>query len=337
MGHRKVLIVGSGGIARRHAANWRALEPEAQIVFWHPHRDVATMSVVPHFENRHGVDGVSGEKWDVALICSPAPQHLEQARHCLRLGAHLLIEKPLGINESEIDEFQREVNESGKTVLVAYCLRFHPAIVKLEEMIRKQIFGRLELFRFEAGQYLPDWRASRDYRKTVSAQKIMGGGALYEISHELDLVNWFFGLPSQLMAMKSRVSDLEMDVEDSVEIIVNYPDTKMGSIHLNMVSRVPYRRIRLETDQGKLEWDAHAQQIRFHSRDSKEVEILWSRETEPDFDMYQLMLKHFKDCLEKSMSPRVSIFEGREAVAFCNAAHRSADQGIRISTSVSKS
>ena len=61
------------------------------------------------------------------------------------------------------------------------------------EKISKYISGLGSNLSPEVGQYLPDWRPGTDYKSGVSAQKDLGGGALLELSHELDYLQWFFG------------------------------------------------------------------------------------------------------------------------------------------------
>ena len=51
---------------------------------------------------------------------------------------------------------------------------------------------------------------------------MLGGGALLELSHELDYIQWFFGLPQLVTARGRKYSALEIDVEDMVEIILEY-------------------------------------------------------------------------------------------------------------------
>ena len=57
-----------------------------------------------------------------------------------------------------------------------------------------------------------------DYRKTVSAQKILGGGVLLELSHELDYLRWIFGDVEFVQAQLARQSELDIDVEDTAHI-----------------------------------------------------------------------------------------------------------------------
>ena len=52
--------------------------------------------------------------------------------------------------------------------------------------------GKIVKVNSKASSYLPDWRKNKNFRKSVSSQKKLGGGVLLELSHELDYLLWFF-------------------------------------------------------------------------------------------------------------------------------------------------
>ena len=50
--------------------------------------------------------------------------------------------------------------------------------------------------------------------KSVSAQKKLGGGALLELSHELDYIDHIFGENSLTYSYNKKLSDLKINVDD---------------------------------------------------------------------------------------------------------------------------
>ena len=61
------------------------------------------------------------------------------------------------------------------------------------DLMQNKIVGKILSVRCEVGQFLPSWRPNIDYRESVSARKALGGGALLELSHEIDYLMWIFG------------------------------------------------------------------------------------------------------------------------------------------------
>ena len=69
----------------------------------------------------------------------------------------------------------------------------------------------------------------------------MGGGALLDLIHELDLINWIIGPVKSVQANLSKVSDLEINAEDLVNLILVNENGSVGQVQMDMLSPV-YRR-----------------------------------------------------------------------------------------------
>ena len=79
--------------------------------------------------------------------------------------------------------------------------------------------------RCEISHYLPSWRPECDYRQGVSGRGELSGGALLELSHEIDYLRWIFGEAVWVNATLSRQSRLEIDVEDTAHLVIGFaPD-----------------------------------------------------------------------------------------------------------------
>ena len=83
-----------------------------------------------------------------------------------------------------------EQKQKGKLVALGYMLHHHPVIKKMRDIINKGILGRVLLVRAEAGFYLPQWHPWEDYRDFYMSWKTGGGGALLDLSHEINYLQW---------------------------------------------------------------------------------------------------------------------------------------------------
>jgi predicted dehydrogenase len=95
---------------------------------------------------------------------------------------------------------------------------------------------------WRVGQYLPDWRPGTDYRQGYSARPDAGGGALRDLSHEIDLALWFFPRWRRLVALSGRVSPLEIATEDCTSVLAESECCPQLSLQLNYLDRVPVRQ-----------------------------------------------------------------------------------------------
>lgn len=327
----RAIVTGTGSIALRHLRNLRGMFPEASLVLvsrrpagelTDEHRALADEIVA-------GMEPALARPADLAIIASPAPFHVDQALPAIRSGLPLLIEKPLAHRLESCAPLRDPDLPRKAPILVGYCLRYHPLVLEMERRVGEGAIGRLHCIRADVGQYLPDWRPGSDYRQSVSAQAAMGGGALLELSHELDLVRLFAGLPEKVTALTARLGGLEIDVEDLAEVVMQHgaaPHTIVSSVHLDLLRRVKRRRLILDGESGSLELDF----IRGTLTECRPTGEPVVREMPAGFTVNDLYLAEIEDllhCRETGTTPRASLEDGFNTLRIAEAAARSAGEG----------
>jgi UDP-2-acetamido-3-amino-2,3-dideoxy-glucuronate N-acetyltransferase len=78
------------------------------------------------------------------VVATPAALHYEIANKALLAGRHIFVEKPLSLNYRDGEKLVLLAHERKRTLFVGHILHYHPAVVKLKEMIRKGTIGRLQ-------------------------------------------------------------------------------------------------------------------------------------------------------------------------------------------------
>jgi predicted dehydrogenase len=325
----RILLVGLGSIGRRHLANLSSLIPGADIAILRRKASVdePTVAAVP-LGCRVVYDLYDAIRWrpTAALICSPTVFHLAQALQLAEHGVHLFIEKPLSHSLEGVDRLLR-LTETGTVVLVGYNLRFLPALQALQREVSTGRIGKLLSIRAEVGQYLPDWRPTQDYRNGVSAQKKLGGGVLLELSHELDLACWLGGEIRSVSAQVERLSNLDIDVADTAEIVLRFTSGAMGSIHLDMIQRHPTRCCKLIGSEGTLIWDAAEDNLQWFDASKRQWSAVWQKPAPDRNTMYRSELQHFFDCIEGRAFPAVDGRQGKRVLELAMAAMESSASG----------
>lgn len=320
------LIVGLGSIGKRHLECLRAIRPNAEIIIWRQHNKC---SEIPQGADAvvFSLEGALGYRPVAAIVSNPAPLHVEVAKALAVHGIHLLIEKPLSNSLGGVDQLLTTCSEQGCTLMVAYVLRFNDSLRCFKTAICEQVIGRVVSVRSEIGQYLPDWRAGTDYRQSVSAKQDLGGGALLELSHELDYMRWIFGEVISVRALIENTGVLEIDTDDLVELIleINGFDGQriISNIHMDMLQRKASRICKAIGVNGTLEWDAVLNRVRHYSAEDG----CWHTLFEPhDFSrnsMYINQLKSFLNCTETGIHPIVAGDDGRAVVKIIEASRES--------------
>ena len=325
------LVVGSGSIGRRHLANLRALQPDAHITLLQ-RADSATRA--DQFDVQpdrivHSLADALQQPITAAIVASPATKHLETAIPLIRHGAHVLLEKPIAADASGLAELFAVCDANERILMVAYNLRFHPALRAMKRALDNNQIGRILSLRAEVGQYLPDWRPGSDYRTGCSAQKKLGGGVLLELSHELDYVQWLLGPAQSVSAIVDRVSDLEIDVSDIAVLNIRFESGAIGSVHLDFIQRTPFRQCRVIGTDGTLQWDAIAGDVSI-VRAGAEWQQLPAESAADRNQMYLDELSHFLDCIQNGTQPIVTGSDGARALRLALAAEESSRSGETV-------
>ncbi len=236
---KKILIIGSGSISKKHFSTIKNLRYETKVKIISSRK----------FEklNKIELKRFFGIKPELIIICSPATSHLRNLKKIEKNYKNLkvLIEKPIFEKNYKIKEKLKN------KYYVGYNLRFHPVIIFLKKFLRKKKIYSINII---SHSYLPDWRKF-DYRDSVSAKKKLGGGVLLELSHELDYIKWIFSKIKILFSFNNRISKLDIDTDDILSIIAEVGNKTLLNLNINFFSKIPNRTIKIDGDKFSLNAD----------------------------------------------------------------------------------
>lgn len=228
----RTLVVGFGAAGQRHARLLQGLGCDTAIVsrrpVGHPQR----------FANL--AEALAAWQPGYVVIASRTAEHREVLLKLVDAGfsGRVLIEKPLYERPTPLP------NHRFSRAAVAYNLRFHPLVRKLREALADEQAINAMLM---VGQYLPDWRPGADYRQSYSSRAAEGGGALRDLSHEIDLALWLLGPWQALTGLGGHFSPLAGDSDDSFSLLLSTARCPSVSVHMNYLDRTPRREIQINT------------------------------------------------------------------------------------------
>ena len=284
------LVVGSGSIAKRHIRNINELYPSANILCCSSSGRTITPLEVGATKVTSTLEEAILFHPEIAVIASPANMHIEHALKLAQANIPILIEKPLCMSLADLKTIH--FDPALKKIAVGYNLRFLPAAQLVKEKIVSGVLGEIFTAFADVGQYLPDWRPESNYRNGVSAQRKLGGGALLELSHELDYLTWFFGSISDVSAKLGSSGTLDIDVEDSVDALMTTKTGVVVHLHLDFLQRTPKRHFKVVGSSATLTWDVLKNEVVLESPESG-GEVVFS---EPEYDrnlMYKAQITSF--------------------------------------------
>ena len=77
-------------------------------------------------------------------IAAPAASHYDLAMRCLLADKHVFVEKPLALHLEDGQRLVAAAHSRGRTLMVGHILQYHPAILRLKEMIDQGELGRIK-------------------------------------------------------------------------------------------------------------------------------------------------------------------------------------------------
>jgi predicted dehydrogenase len=301
-----------GSVGQRHLRLARKLLPEADIRVLRHH----AKREVPEYSNGcfSHIDEAIAFTPQIVAIANPAPFHIDTAQALANVGAHLFIEKPLSNSLKGVEQLLETCHKLGTVLLTGYNLRYLPSLQRFRYLLGKRVIGKVLSVRCEIGQYLPSWRPDSDYRYGVSAQHDLGGGALLELSHELDYLRWIFGEVEWVKATLSRQSSLEIDVEDSAHLILSFlPEADghrlIGTVNLDFIRHDTTRLCTAIGEIGSLRWNGITGEVELFPAGESE----WRQESKHPHQRdasYLAEWQHLINCVVENNSPLSPLVTG---------------------------
>lgn len=309
-------VIGYGSIGQRHIRNLISLGHDDIILL----RKIGSGNEY-NFSEYFEIKALLDAQPDAVIIANPTSLHAEYLSPVLAQDIHVMVEKPLLATLEELQSIQRQLKTYTGIGMTAYNMRFHPCVKETQNEIANGVLGKVFSSRFFVGQYLPDWRPGTDYSTSYSASRQLAGGVLFDMIHEIDMACFLIGEPvGPVTSHMDKVSDLQIETEDLVELFYRTEDNSFVSIHLDYLARGYQRYIEIIGEQGSLRADLSSNTVSGTSKIGETNEKFF-----PEFsrnDMYLDMLSRFINCIEENKASSTSLQNGlisnRIAIAIRN-------------------
>ncbi len=149
--------------------------------------------------------------------------HARQVQAALNAGKNVFCEKPLALNETELEEIAQAVdqNQGRSLLMVGFNRRFAPLAVKLYEFIAARSEPLVAHYRVNAG-YLPLNHWTHDPQQG-------GGRIIGEGCHFIDFLTYLVGQPP-IAVSATGLPDGGRYREDNLVISLSFPDGSLGTV-----------------------------------------------------------------------------------------------------------
>lgn len=245
----RLLILGTGGMARAHAENFAAIDGVDLVagVDTNPERLDAfadTFTIPNRFPTL--TDALAWGEFDAVANVTPDPVHHPTTLACLAAGKHVFCEKPLALNAADAFEMTQAQEQAGLIGMVNLTYRNFAPIQKARAMIAD---GALGTIRHIEASYLQSWLTQPAWGHWDKEDQWLwrlstahgSHGVLGDVGvHIVDFASYGTGLDFASVTCRlqtfpkapgDRIGDYVLDANDSFTMQAEFSNGALGVIH----------------------------------------------------------------------------------------------------------
>ena len=277
----KILLIGLGSMGAKYLS---CLQKEGGIEIAALRTAKGSLTNNKEITQYYSVPDALAFQPDGVIIANPTSLHVASALPFLEKGIKVMIEKPIAHSVEECNKLSGYKN----LLIVAYGMRFLPISTYIKGLLEKEKVFKVS---FKRSFYLPKWHPYADYRDEYTAKASLGGGVIRTLSHEIDLMHYWFGVPQTVTGITDKISHLEIDTDDIAFFTAKYNDRVRVNFELDFFSPININTGEALTDKGRYSWDTKT--LNFMSYTAGTVEEILEFSSAMFTEMYQAQVDDF--------------------------------------------
>ncbi|HET9741369.1 MAG TPA: Gfo/Idh/MocA family oxidoreductase [Terriglobales bacterium] len=323
----RVAVIGAGVFGRNHARVYRQLQQDRAGVELAGVVDI-DLSRAQKVANEFGtqafqsVEQVNG-KIDAASVAVPTSAHLPVSRALMQAGIDVLIEKPLATSLAEADELIAIAAQSKRVAQVGHLERFNPAVLAAMPLVTQPMF-------FEV------------HRLSVFTPRSLDVDVVMDLMiHDLDVVLSLVKSPvRELRAVGLPVISSKVDIAN---VRLEFQNGCIANFTASRVSTERVRKLRFFQPHQYISIDYARQDVISIHVDERAAAALLRGETLPQTsgptpgiqldkpavkqgEPLRMEIESFLDAVCTRSTPRVSLEDGKKALALALAINTEMEQ-----------
>lgn len=344
----RIGVIGAGNIGNVHLGVFSKL-PEVKI-------KAITDVFLPLAEKRaeeyeipmvyQNVDDlINDPELDAVIVGVPNSYHAPLAIQALKAGKHVLLEKPMAINESDAKEILLTQQQTGKIVMIPHQMRWESIAMQVKDQVERGELG--EIYHAKAGWFrrkgIPGWGT------WFTKKEEAGGGPLIDIGvHLLDLSLHLMGNPKPVSVFGSTYAEFgpkkkgigtwgkpnwegTFDVEDIATALIKMDNGSTLSLDVSWAVHMdtdnkPFVHL-LGTEGGASIRGNEGKLLTEKFNEPMEVEL---KQPEKDEGERTRLSRHFVDCIREGKQPISSALTGYTNNLILDAIYESSRTGREV-------
>ncbi len=174
---------------------------------------------------------------DLVIITTRHNSHASLVIQALNAGKHVFVEKPLALNQNELDSIIDVYRKSGKTLTVGFNRRFAPLAVQMKKLLGNSDTPMNIIATMNAG-YIPS-------KVWVHDMEVGGGRIIGEACHFIDLISFLAGSNVKSICINAMGTH-PSENSDNVSILLKYENGTNAVINYFANGSKSYSKERVE-------------------------------------------------------------------------------------------
>ena len=322
---RNIAVVGSGYWGKNLVRNFNELGALHTVCDSNPETLLPFQESYPEAEFQSSFQLVlQNPAINAVVIATPAETHFEMARMALLANKHVFVEKPLALFANEAEELHQLAMRLNRKLMVGHILLYHPAIIKLKEIINSGELGKIN--------YIYSNRLNLG--KIRSEENILWSFAPHDISAIVYLLE---EMPSQVIAQGGNY--LNHNIADVTNTILSFKSGVRGHIFVSWLHPSKEQKLIIMGNNKMAVFDDTVTKDKLQIHD-KGVDWI-NRQPVPrkngttivpieDCEPLKAECQHFLDCIKSGTAPRTDGVNGINVLKILNACQDSLEHNSTV-------
>ena len=166
---------------------------------------------------------------DAVVIATPVSTHYDLVMRCVESGKHVLVEKPMATQVSQIEDIARVANNKNLVAMVGHTFLFNQAVRYVKDLIDRGELGDI--------RYI--------YSQRVNLGRIRNDvDAMWNLApHDVSIIQYWLGDIEPTSIHRVGMDYVQKGINDVVFLNVIYPNDVMAHIHVSWLDPHKVRKI----------------------------------------------------------------------------------------------
>ena len=140
----EIALVGCGYWGKNLCRNFHGLNALGRVIDATESGQAQARLIAPGIKvSSHIEDALNDPQIHAIALATPAETHAELAIQAMKAGKDVFVEKPMALTLEDAEQMQSVANQTDQILMVGHLLEYHPAVLKLRELIDSGELGKI--------------------------------------------------------------------------------------------------------------------------------------------------------------------------------------------------